>query len=130
MVVATLNFIKPLDLYESEKPYFLNIPGSEPGSQILQTNLEYAPHGDVPIEDIRDRISDFSLEKNGFQVMNYDAGTSDDLQGFNVEAYCEEMAALVSKACDAVHAICYDYRVSEDSWRCVLRRESLSFMGP
>jgi hypothetical protein len=115
MVIATLNFIKPLELYETEQPYFLNIPGSEPETQIIQTNLEYTPQDDITIEDIRGRTHEFSLEKNGFKVLKYDAEGLDQLQGSKVDTYCEEMAALVAEECNAVHAVCYDYRVSEDS---------------
>jgi hypothetical protein len=47
--------------------------------------------------------------------LKYDAEGLDQLQGSKVDTYCEEMAALVAEECNAVHAVCYDYRVSEDS---------------
>ena len=112
MVQATLHFLKPLDIYETERPYFLNILGDEISQQILQTNLEYSPREGISIEDVREQgLDKFSLEENGFQVLKYKANTAVDLDDAKVETYCEEIVKLVSERLNAVHTVCYDYRV-------------------
>ncbi|KAK8043212.1 hypothetical protein PG994_013695 [Apiospora phragmitis] len=67
-VVASLNFIKRLDLYESEKPFSIahdiegwtgNVPRSNYSKERVAT----------PIEDIRGREDSFTFEKNGFAVI-------------------------------------------------------------
>ena len=112
MVAVTLSHIKPLDRYNTERPYWLNIPGDERSQHIVRTNLEYCTHDGIKIEDLRNHGSDtFSLESDGFEILNYETQASVQPDGVGVGAYCEEIAGLVSKKCDAAHAICYDYRV-------------------
>lgn len=113
MVLTTLNFIADLELYETERPYFLNIVGHETLPDVLQTNLEYLPHGGIQIQDIRERGLDaFSLEKNGFKILKHQTDSNVEGGDGDIEAYCDEIVRLVIQECKAVHAICYDYRVS------------------
>lgn len=113
MVQATLHYLKALEIYETETPYFLNILNDDPAQQVLRTNLEYAPHDDISIEDIREKggLDAFSIEENGFEVLKYTAKAAVDENDAEVAAYCEEIVKLVSEKLNAVHTICYDYRV-------------------
>lgn len=113
MVAATLNFLKPRELYNIEKPYFLNIPGSEPGNHILQTNLEYEPREKIEIQDLRQRdVDGFTLQQNGFQILQSNVTSMSGTEEDQIEAYCEKITAQVKKECGASHVLCYDYRVS------------------
>ncbi|KAK7928260.1 hypothetical protein PG985_005258 [Apiospora marii] len=67
-VVASLNFIKRLDLYDLEKPFSIaheieswtgNVPRSNYSKERVATL----------IEDIRGREASFTFEKNGFAVI-------------------------------------------------------------
>ncbi|KAI1159892.1 hypothetical protein F5B18DRAFT_664214 [Nemania serpens] len=113
MVQATLHYLKALEIYETETPYFLNILNDDPAQQVLRTNLEYAPHDDISIEDIREKggLDAFSIEENGFEVLKYTAKAAVDENDAEVAAYCEEIVKLVSEKLNAVHTICYDYRI-------------------
>ena len=112
MVIASLTFLKPLPLYDTEKPYFLVMPGSVDSSAFRKTNLEYSTKEGVTIEDVRDRgLSSFDLEEDGFQFLNYEPKTLLGKDNENIETYCQEITELVSREYNAAHAVCYDYRV-------------------
>ncbi|KAG7287564.1 hypothetical protein NEMBOFW57_007076 [Staphylotrichum longicolle] len=112
MVSATLHFLSNLERYDSEKPYFLNIAGNESSPAIIQNNLEYAPQDGIELLDMRERGFDaFSLEDNGFTVLKYEAAARPEDSDAAMESYCDEIVRLVMKECNAVHTICYDYRV-------------------
>lgn len=122
MVTTTLTFIKPLPLYDMEKPYFLKIPVNDVSQSFRKTNLEYITRDGVAIEDARERgLDTFSLEDNGFQFLNYETKSSLDGKKPDIEDYCREITELVSREYNATHAICYDYRVGFSSQSYVVR---------
>ncbi|RWA10866.1 hypothetical protein EKO27_g4236 [Xylaria grammica] len=112
MVAATLNFISDLDLYKAEKPYFLNIVGHETLPTVIQTNLQYTPHDSIKIDDLREHgLEAFSMSRNGFQILKYQARSLLDHTHMDIDAYCEEIIKLLGTELGAIHTICYDYRV-------------------
>lgn len=113
MVPATISFIKPLDLYKTVKPYFLDIPNKENLAGLPVTNLQFATQPGIAIEDIRQAgLRAFSLDKNGFEVIGDDTIFSREMSYDEIEKYCNKIVHLMAKRCDAVHTICYDYRVT------------------
>ncbi|KAK4460362.1 hypothetical protein QBC42DRAFT_181025 [Cladorrhinum samala] len=129
MVAATLHFISPLDRYRTEKPYFLNVVADDPSQTILQTNLEYTPRHGIALSDIRERgLEAFSLENNGFAILKYpkyqtasdlDPAEGDGAPSSAIESFCDDMVKLVMRECNAVHGICYDYRIRRNDSRDV-----------
>lgn len=112
MVTTTLTFIRPLPLYDTEKPYFLKLPGTDTSQSFHKTNLEYFTRDGVVIGDAREQgLNTFSLEDNGFQFLNYETRSSLDEKNADIEAYCREITELVSRKYNAARVICYDYRV-------------------
>lgn len=74
---TTLQYLSPLPLYKTTKPYHINIPSTalEPG---LQSNEVSQPYYNIPVEDLRGRECEFSLNQNGFGVFSDErSGDSD-----------------------------------------------------
>ena len=67
---TTLWYLKPLELYQTVKPYHINIPASAlpPG---LQCNEESTPYHNVPMRNLRGHEGAFTLDNSGFQVFGY-----------------------------------------------------------
>jgi hypothetical protein len=113
MVSATLSFIKPLDLYKHEVPYFLNISGDSEAEQIIRTNLEYEPHENIVISDLRENgLEAHSIDMDGYAVLKHETKARVNSFDDNVQTYCEEIADLIFETCCASRVVCYDYRVS------------------
>jgi hypothetical protein len=62
---ATLKFLKRMKLYEEQKPYrlFYANPGIPQTNQVIEDHV-------VPITDIRGCGQEFSIEKNGFEILH------------------------------------------------------------
>ncbi|KAJ6019883.1 hypothetical protein N7499_002970 [Penicillium canescens] len=116
MVLATLQHISPLERYETEKPYFLNIAENESSREVPQTNLEYSPQDGIRIENIRERgFPAFSLQTNGFEILNYKSVTTLENPTEDIGTFCEEMARVIKVKYNAVHVFCYDYRIRKNN---------------
>jgi hypothetical protein len=130
----TLEFIKPLPLYDHEKPYYmvLNSPANPTtadndgeGTEGLQdphsqTNIQLHLVHEIPVTNVRGREEEFTLEKNGFKFVKHESEALREKEG-RWEAgggeqgwmeYVKETAGLVKRVVGAERVICYDYRVS------------------
>ncbi len=75
---ARLWYLKPLDLYQTEKPYHINLPANALGSHAPSNEVsqEYAS---IRIQSLRGFEKEFTLDKNGFQVFqDYVCGDDSD----------------------------------------------------
>jgi hypothetical protein len=66
MATTTINFIRKDDLYNEEKPYLLTF---EPLGDFPKTNVNL-DHCDIKVENIRGYEDTFSVEENGFAIIN------------------------------------------------------------
>ncbi|KAH7358810.1 methyltransferase CmcJ [Plectosphaerella cucumerina] len=67
IVTAEINYIRPLPIYEIEKPFqiLFDIPPDVPDQRM--TNVEFETRNQS-FADIRPRLADFTLDKNGFEI--------------------------------------------------------------
>ena len=89
---AKLWYLKPLDLYRTEKPYHINLPANALGGH-AQSNEESQEYGGITITDLRNREKDFTLNKNGFQVFK-------DIQNGSLSASSTHSASTVLDSTD------------------------------
>ena len=68
-VTAKLNFIKPLDLYTKEKPYWLFIGKPEHGPDVELTNVKTETIDGISLHDVRGHEANFCLDEHGFQFI-------------------------------------------------------------
>ena len=67
--LATFHYLRPLEEYQTIKPFHINIPeGGIPGA--THTNEVSDPYRNVPVSDIRGRVDDFSLDRQGFEIVS------------------------------------------------------------
>ena len=115
---ASLRFLKDQSLYESIQPYKLHgFPEVEATSQ---TNCIYEDVHDIYIEDIRESLDDFRIDRAGFEFIkqpsNYDlkaeyfevAGQGEKI----IVSYVKETMGLVRRHMKAKRVIAIDWRVS------------------
>ena len=112
----SLEFIKDLRLYDTEKPYYMVLgdgdgEGQE-GHTTSETNIELERFHDINVHDVRGRESEFSTEGNGFTFLHHESEVAHDGGEGGMAAYINEVASLVQMECKADRVICYDYRVS------------------
>ncbi|RKL28351.1 hypothetical protein BFJ72_g12582 [Fusarium proliferatum] len=82
---ATLQFFDASDpKWATEKPFYSNIPFTQ--TKIANTNV-INTSARVQISDIRGHESDFTLDKNGFQLVNWKHKFSDVGPSFQEEGY-------------------------------------------
>jgi hypothetical protein len=76
-VNAKLWYLKPLAVYETEKPYHINLPANAllEGSQ---SNEESGEYPGIQVSNLRGQEDQFTLDRNGFQV--FGCGASDELE--------------------------------------------------
>lgn len=109
---GSIYYISPEKLYQTEKPYFMNVPVQDmPGLQ--QTNVKHTGRV-VPVTDIRGHEDLFSLDKTGFQIvhhhtnMNYpDFENPDAIVG----EFYNEVCDVIRSATGAVEVLPFDYQI-------------------
>ena len=114
-VTAKLQYLKRLPLYQKEKPFQLFVPVDEDAADPRSTNIEFETKEQTFV-DIRDRLSEYSLDSHGFQVGVHP--TALDLASFGnrdmVEsqyfAEVEEILKTIDGGYDKVFI--FDWRVS------------------
>ena len=85
-VTSNLNYTAPLPLYEVEKPFYCNIPTPD-GRQSNQVAWTYT---DILFHDIRDRLDDFGLDTNGFEIFRFGEHVDDESDKFTIDAQIEK----------------------------------------
>jgi hypothetical protein len=83
-VVSSIGYLKPLDLYEIEKPYYSNIP--LPNGR--QSNIFSSCYPNITLTNIRPKLSEFTLDKQGFEVVQYD-GDAYSSEDFSSDSWIE-----------------------------------------
>lgn len=69
-VLTELIFLKRDEKYLHEKPYRLRY---DPGDAIPRTNCKTHAQNNVLVRDIRGTVSEYTLNKNGFQVLKMES---------------------------------------------------------
>ncbi|KAK5654036.1 hypothetical protein OQA88_7714 [Cercophora sp. LCS_1] len=86
--ISSINYTAPLALYESEKPFYSNVPAPD-GRQSNQVAWTYP---DILFQDIRDRLTEFDLDVTGFEIFQFGDGIGDETRGFEADAEIERHA--------------------------------------
>lgn len=92
MIKSSIRFLARDHRYSSEKPYTLRFT---PNIQFPRSNIETENRNDLPIDDVRGREGDFTLERNGFTIMPLETKLSyDDFddEAKVVDIYLREVA--------------------------------------
>ncbi len=104
-----LTYAAPLELFKHEKPFYSILPFTISGAK--QTNFASSVE-EFEIRDIRKRIGDFSLEQNGFQIVDH-ATTFDDWHGGTkvVKEHYPEVHELLMHTLGADRVFIFDHSV-------------------
>ena len=110
---ATLDFISPLDLYKTQKPYRIF-------SQDLtahgrpRSNIELENHQGIFIQDIRGREDQFSLDEHGFQPISHTINFNafDDPARISGEFLDQVEELILNKIPGVKGSYLYDWKVS------------------
>src|SRR5436190_12660683 len=128
-IVASIEYLQKLPLYETEKPYYCLLApreGFDPDAQRLD-NLEYEEHTDITITDMRSALSDISIEEYGFQVLSHESQALALSTREECEAYRQETEALLRKEFGAVYVKCYEVRKREN---IPIQRSQMDYNDP
>jgi hypothetical protein len=68
-VRGSVYFLERNELYNREKPYAFRY--SVESEVVPQTNMNHTPVHNIPITDIRGSEAQFSIEENGFAILNH-----------------------------------------------------------
>ncbi|KAI1276950.1 hypothetical protein F5Y07DRAFT_388773 [Xylaria sp. FL0933] len=112
---ASLRFLKPNPRFRFEKPFNVMFPGPLPNNA-PKTNQEWETH-EVPIYDVRERRSEFTMEKNGFAWID---APSKAMQNAELDSetfmklYVDETVELLETTFQPDRIVCYDYRLRKN----------------
>jgi len=115
-VIANIEHLANLPLYNVEKPYLCLLPAREgfnPDTQRVD-NLEFEFHSEIRITDIRGREDEFNLRTSGFQVVNNDSKLLKFESVDDVNAYKRETEKLLCEQLGGVHSVCYELRTRKN----------------
>jgi len=113
-VSASLQYLMRLELYEEEKPFqlFVEIPKDAPDQR--RNNLEFEEKTHV-IHDIRDNVSLYTLDDNGFMIRPFSTALSFDsfTDRLAIErTYLPEVEQLIRKeVVDVERVFFFDWRI-------------------
>lgn len=114
-IIASLDYLKRLDLYKTEKPFQLFIPINTVGDDARQTNLAFESQPQL-ITDMRPNVHDFKLDSHGFEVRVFPTTLqlADFQQRHVVEsqylAHVEQLLKTIEGGFDRIFF--FDWRVS------------------
>ena len=100
-----------LELYRKEKPYEMRF---HPPGDFPRKNLHISKYYDIPVEDVRGREKDLSIDKNGFAVMELDASMSSEDFGDReaiTSRYLSKVAERLKECLGASRVQVHDYLV-------------------
>ena len=110
----SLKFLQNNPLFRVEKPFSIMLPSPLPNNA-PKTNQEWEVH-DVPIYDVRDHKSEFTMEKNCFTWID-EPSKALQIIDLDPEAfmglYIQETVEFLEKTFQPDRIVCYDYRVSD-----------------
>lgn len=128
-VTTELDYLKDLDLYNVEKPYWCFLAPHEGFDADTQRvdNLEFEAHSNIKITDVRNTKDDIKLEEYGFQILSHTSEIPSFTSPTDVAAYKEETAQLLKETFSAVYTKCYDLIFREN---VVFRRNQFDLNDP
>ena len=133
---TTFHYLSPLPLYQTTKPYHINIPPTALGIG-QQSNEVSRPYHDISVADLRGRERDFSLDQSGFAIFSDKEiereGQKQEQEDTNVSIREEQVEGETPSTCmryeeyDDQERIRSVYRRVVEKWlRRVLRAEEVA----
>jgi len=113
LIRSRLKYIKPPPLYAHEKPFICEFDVSKIAGA-RQTNVELETR-EVLIRDIRGREDEFSVERNGFEILLHQSAISLEHIGFKPdikEQYKREAEEVLRARFDAQSVSVFSLEVS------------------
>ena len=112
-VTGSVRYLKRLPEYEKVKPYLAAVPqcAGKDLDEFQLTNLEFEEHG-VKIKDIRPNMQNFSLEKQGFEILPR-LGVQPTVSSIDdVKQYQQQTEKLLEAHFGAEKVISFEFKVS------------------
>ena len=111
-ITGTLVFLKRLDLFATEKPYYIHVPASAvPGGKCTNEEDDVV---EISIEDMRPQRGLFDIDRNGFEVINCPLvlDSTDFSDRVKVETrFLPKIESVVKDRLGATKAWVYDWKV-------------------
>lgn len=115
---GTFQYLEWKDLFYHEKPFQIIIDLPQDALASRKSNLTFHQGGEELIEDVRDRLDEFDINKHGFFYVT----SSSQLSGSDFEdkkkieeIYLPECEQLVRNAIEGVDRVyCYNWLVSNE----------------
>ncbi|KAK5627027.1 hypothetical protein RRF57_002742 [Xylaria bambusicola] len=112
-------FLQRAPCYEKEKPYLVLLPDTvDVDPSIPRHNLLFETHR-VNLTDVRGHENEYRIDECGFQYLHHETSVRIllGLQGggptlADVREYKAETEKTLKSFFNAVHVVCYDFRVS------------------
>jgi hypothetical protein len=114
-----INFIQQDELYLEEKPYLLTY---EAPQDFPRTNIKLGERV-VAVEDVRGRENEFTINKNGFTIMQVNTKLS--YEDFNDDAlvkqvYLKEVAEALKSFLGASRVQVFEHVVRKSTFKCFI----------
>lgn len=115
-VSTSMYFLTRNDLFTTEKPYAFRfaLTDHDMSANIPQTNMKMERKDDIIIKDIRGHEKQFTLEKNGFEVLSHtsEIAYEDYYRPDKVKIYLHELEGLLKDRLKASHVQVFRHGVS------------------
>ena len=115
-VLTSMYFLTRNDLFVTEKPYAFRfaLEDHDKPADIPQTNMKMERKDNIIIKDIRGEEKQFTLEKNGFEVLSHTSriGYEDFYNPERVKIYLNELEGLLEDRLKASHVRIFRHGVS------------------
>ncbi|KAJ8130115.1 hypothetical protein O1611_g3515 [Lasiodiplodia mahajangana] len=110
-IVATLNYLKRLSQYQSDKPYILALDISIE-DEAARSNLIFEDV-EVSVANLRPEQHSISIEEHGFELFEITPAYIDKyFNQLDPISNCEGVQKLLSKRLNAEKVVVYDHAVS------------------
>ncbi|KAK9788660.1 hypothetical protein AB5N19_10182 [Seiridium cardinale] len=110
---VSLRFLKRLDVYKREKPYWLFVGKPSMVEQAEITNVQLETVQNVPVHDVRNDGETYTLDEHGFQFVTYDPEPVDFSDEASVrEVYVPQVEKIIHDHVPLAHRIhIFDWRI-------------------
>jgi hypothetical protein len=109
-VLASLEHLANISLYDEEKPYCVLVSAENRREGVPTDNLFFEHHETI-VRDLRGREGEFTVDTAGFTVVPHRTKVSNVYNLYELQEYQRETAAFLKAHFNAEDVVCWEVKV-------------------
>jgi len=113
-ISTSVEHLADLELYKTEKPYAVILRLSDWNESIVTNNLQFKRHENIIVKDIRGKENEFTLDTQGFTILQHKSSLSQFETWDAIRSYQKETEEFLTNWFAAEQVVTYDVKLREN----------------